>query len=30
MFDHPVNTLKFDQEILSDMPDAGEAPIGFP
>jgi len=28
MLYHPVNTLKFDQEILRDMPDTGEATIG--
>jgi len=29
MLYHPVNTLKFNQDILRDMPDAREATIGY-
>ena len=29
MLYHPVNTLKFNQYILRDMPDAREATIGY-
>jgi hypothetical protein len=29
MLYHPVNTLKFNQDILRDMPDAREATMGY-